>query len=50
MLILNLRHGLRITGSFLDRKEHLKLIMQKHLDGKPPRFELPHPAPVGEDE
>ena len=36
MLILNLRHGLRITGSFLDRKEHLKLIFQKHLDGKTP--------------
>ena len=31
MLILNLQNGLRITGSFLDRKEHLKLILQKHL-------------------
>ena len=50
MLILNLRHGLRITGSFLDRKEHLKLIFQKHLDGKTPHSELPCSTPVGEDE
>jgi GNAT superfamily N-acetyltransferase len=31
MLILNFRHGLRITGSFLDRGQHLKLVLQKHL-------------------
>jgi GNAT superfamily N-acetyltransferase len=32
MLILNLRHGLRITGSFLDRRETVKVILQKHLE------------------
>ncbi|MAY81990.1 MAG: GNAT family N-acetyltransferase [Deltaproteobacteria bacterium] len=31
MLILNFRHGLRITGSYFDRGQHLKLILQKHL-------------------
>jgi hypothetical protein len=50
MLILNLRHGLRITGSFLDRKEHLKLIMQKHLDGKPSHPKLPRSSQVDEED
>ncbi len=34
MLILNLRHGLRITGSLLDRRETVKVILQKHLGEK----------------
>jgi GNAT superfamily N-acetyltransferase len=32
MLILNLQHGYTITGTFLDRKDHVKIILQKHLD------------------
>ena len=31
MLTLNMRHGFVIVGTFIDRKEHVKLILQKHL-------------------
>jgi GNAT superfamily N-acetyltransferase len=31
MLILNLQHGYTITGTFLDRQDHVKIILQKHL-------------------
>ena len=31
MLILNMREGLMITGSYLDRGKHLKLVLQKQL-------------------
>ena len=38
MLILNLRHGFKIVGTFLDREKHLKVIQQKRL------FETPQEA------
>ena len=31
MLRLNLSHGLLVTGSYLDRNEHVKLLLQKDL-------------------
>jgi len=31
MLTLNMRHGFVIVGTFIDRKKHVKLILQKHL-------------------
>ncbi len=34
MLRLNLAHGLLVTGSYLDRGEHLKLLLQKDI--RPP--------------
>ena len=32
MLILNLRHGYTVVGTFLDRGKHLKVILQKRLE------------------
>ena len=32
MLILNLRNGFEIVGSFMDRGEHLKVLLHKGLD------------------
>ncbi len=34
MLILNLQHGYAVVGSFLDRGKHLKVILQKRIDGE----------------
>ena len=31
MIILNLRHDYRVVGSFFDREDHVKLILQKRL-------------------
>jgi GNAT superfamily N-acetyltransferase len=33
MLILNLRYGYVIVGTFYDREDHLKVILQKRIDG-----------------